>query len=137
VKQLIEYIRDLVLNAKGNAVSFTLKQAKKALETESKSEGGAEGRPGVVSRPGPASEDAREEVAIPPAEGHASVERSGAGMHRPAGRFGGQTPQPDGEGQPNALPDESRPRPADATEARLSKRGTQLYRRGKGYSPTL
>jgi hypothetical protein len=38
VKELIEYIRNLVLNAKGNAVSFTLKQAKKALGVKSKSE---------------------------------------------------------------------------------------------------
>jgi hypothetical protein len=37
-KQLIEYIRNLVLNAKGSAVSFTLKQAKRALGVESRSE---------------------------------------------------------------------------------------------------
>jgi hypothetical protein len=37
VKQLVEYVRNLVLNAKGGAVSFTLKQAKRALGVESKS----------------------------------------------------------------------------------------------------
>jgi hypothetical protein len=38
MKQLIEYVRDLVLGAKGGVVSFTLKQAKKTLGVESKAE---------------------------------------------------------------------------------------------------
>jgi hypothetical protein len=38
VKRLAKYMQDLVVNAKGNAVSFTLKQAKRALGAESKSE---------------------------------------------------------------------------------------------------
>jgi hypothetical protein len=38
IERLILYMRGLVLNAKGNVVSFTLKQAKRALWMESKSE---------------------------------------------------------------------------------------------------
>jgi hypothetical protein len=38
VKQLAKYMQDLVVNAKGNVVSFTLRQAKRALGAESKSE---------------------------------------------------------------------------------------------------
>jgi len=38
MKKLVRYMQDLVLNAKGNAVSFTLRQAKRALGAESKSE---------------------------------------------------------------------------------------------------
>ena len=38
MKQLVEYIRNLVLNARGNVVSFSLRQAKRALGVESKSE---------------------------------------------------------------------------------------------------
>lgn len=38
VKQLVEYVRNLVLNARGNVVSFTLRQVKRALGAESKLE---------------------------------------------------------------------------------------------------
>jgi hypothetical protein len=38
MKRLVRYMQDLVLNAKGNVVSFTLRQAKRALGAESKSE---------------------------------------------------------------------------------------------------
>jgi len=38
MRRLIEYVRDLVLGAKGGVVSFTLKQAKRALGAESKAE---------------------------------------------------------------------------------------------------
>lgn len=37
-KRLVEYVRGLVLGARGNAVSFTLKQVKRALGAETKSE---------------------------------------------------------------------------------------------------
>jgi hypothetical protein len=35
---LVEYLREAVIDAKGNVVSFNLKKAKKALEAESKAE---------------------------------------------------------------------------------------------------
>jgi hypothetical protein len=38
MKKLVRYMQDLVLNAKGNAVSFTLRQAKRTLGVVSKSE---------------------------------------------------------------------------------------------------
>jgi len=38
MRRLVEYIRGLVLGAKGGVVSFTLKQAKRALGAESKAE---------------------------------------------------------------------------------------------------
>ncbi len=38
MKQLVWYMQNLVLNAKGNVASFTLRQAKRALGAESKFE---------------------------------------------------------------------------------------------------
>jgi hypothetical protein len=35
---LVEYLREAVIDAKGNVVSFNLKKVKKALEAESKAE---------------------------------------------------------------------------------------------------
>jgi hypothetical protein len=38
MRLLIEYVRDLVLSAKGNVITISLRQAKRALGVESKSE---------------------------------------------------------------------------------------------------
>ncbi len=141
MKRLIRYMQDLVLGARGNVASFTLRQAKRALGVESKAEE-------VALRA--ALEALASLGLLQKASGRkpryllqrgtplwSALERGCADL---LDALAGRCPQPDGEGQPNARPggpasrrDGGMPTPdsagAPSQEENASKPTASAYRR--------